>query len=186
MSTCSSGRPLSSLERGQGQQVVDCVGHPLYLELHPARETGHHLRLGVRGQRVRQQAQSSDRGLELVADVGHEVPSHGLDAVVLGDVVHQRDRAQHLTLALDGTGRHLVAAAGLDVQLDPGGDPLTEPGLLEQILDHPGHESLAVAGLQELRRCGVLCDHPTVAVAQHEPGRQRVQARLHPPGFGLS
>ena len=120
-----------------------------------------------------------------MADVGHEVPPHGLDAMMLGHVPHQSHRSEHLALAFDGTGLHLVVSAGLSVQLDGGRHPLAGPRPLEQVPDHPADQSLAVAGLQERSGRGVVGDHPAAGIAEHEPRTQSVQARLDPPRPGV-
>ena len=58
--------------------------------LHPAGEPAHCLRV-VRGvhQRLGEQRDGPDRGLELVADVRDEVAAYGVDPVLLGAVLDQ-------------------------------------------------------------------------------------------------
>ena len=55
-------------------------------------------------ERLGQQAEGADGRLELVADVGHEVAAHGLEAAALGDVVDHHERAAGSAALLEADG----------------------------------------------------------------------------------
>ena len=88
------GQRLAALQPGQVDQLADEPAQPVGLARDPSREPLH--RLGVVGRlldRLGEQRQGADRRLELVPDVGHEVPAHGLGPPGLGDVLQdERDR----------------------------------------------------------------------------------------------
>ena len=88
------GQRFAALQPGQVDELAHEPAQPVGLVRHPAGEPLDGL--GVVGRlldRLGQQGQRADRGLQLVPDVGHEVPAHRLRATGLGDVLqHQRDR----------------------------------------------------------------------------------------------
>ena len=85
---------LLGLDPRQVEQVLDDAAEPLGLGPHPAREPGDHRRVVLALERLGHQAQRADRGLQLVADVGDEVPADGLQPAPLGDVLDDRHRPQ--------------------------------------------------------------------------------------------
>ena len=85
-SPCSRDRSMRSLIRWLSRAGLD---------LHPLGEVPHLLGVVAGGQhRLGEQGQRADRGLQLVADVGHEVAAHDVDPALLGEVVDEdEDRA---------------------------------------------------------------------------------------------
>ena len=78
---------VGALQPGQLEQLLDQSGQPLRLVVDALGEAAGRLRVvGRLEQRLGQQRQRADRGLELVADVGHEVAAHPGHPVRLGDV----------------------------------------------------------------------------------------------------
>ena len=74
------GQRIVGLQPGQLDDLADEIGQPRRLDTHPAGELAH--RVGVVGRvlnRLGQQRDRPDRGLELVADVGDEVTPGLLD-----------------------------------------------------------------------------------------------------------
>ena len=68
------------LHPGEVDDLLDQAGQPGRLDLHPAGEALHGLRVvGRVGDRLGEQRERADRGLELVADVGDEVAADRLD-----------------------------------------------------------------------------------------------------------
>ena len=90
----ATGSPPCS--RDSVDQVLDDVGQADGLVLHAPGEPAYGL--GVVGgvlDRLGQQRQRADRGLELVADVGHEVAADRVDAAQLGEVLGEdQDQAR--------------------------------------------------------------------------------------------
>ena len=92
------------------------LGQALALQAHPAGEPAHGL--GVLGGLVDglgEQPDRADRRLELVADVGHEVPADRLDPALPGAVLDQRQHqpgAQRGDPGGDGARRGQLAASG--------------------------------------------------------------------------
>ena len=112
-----------ALEAGELDDLLHEPGEPLALGVHPACEALH--RLGVVGgvdDGVGEQLDRTDRGLELVAHVGHEVASDRLHPALAGAVLDQRE--------------HQLGAQ----RRDPGGDV---PGWQPRAL----HEQLGLADL---------------------------------------
>ena len=76
---------------------------------HALGELAHDGLVVLGGHGLGQQRERADRRLQLVADVGHEVAAHALDAPDLGDVADEADRADDLALVEQ---RHRPAATG--------------------------------------------------------------------------
>ena len=58
---------------------------------HPGGEAAHQIRLVRRlHDGLGKQVHGADRGLQLVADIGDEVPADGIDPALLGDVFQQQ------------------------------------------------------------------------------------------------
>ncbi len=83
---------LVGLDLGEREEVIDRSSHPKRLGEHPLGEALGHARIVLRQERLRQQPERTDRRLELVADVGHEVAPHRLEPAPVRDVV---DRDEH-------------------------------------------------------------------------------------------
>jgi hypothetical protein len=81
---------LAALEAGEVHQVVDQVGQTHGLALHPRGEALDGLGVVAgRLDRLGEQRQRPDRGLELVGHVGDEVAAYGVHALRLGQVLEQ-------------------------------------------------------------------------------------------------
>ena len=92
-STLTGSRRLDRIVVLQPRQVddlLDKAGEPTALLLHPPGEPAHGLRVVARVEhRLGQQAQCADRRLELVGDVGDEVPADLVDPDGLGPVLDE-------------------------------------------------------------------------------------------------
>ncbi|KIX78569.1 hypothetical protein SF12_08350, partial [Streptomyces sp. MBRL 601] len=78
------------LHPGEVDQLLDEAGEPGRLDLHPPGEPLDRLRVvGRVPDRLGEQGEGADRGLQLVADVGDEVAAYGFDAAGLGEVLDQ-------------------------------------------------------------------------------------------------
>ncbi len=76
------------LDPGEVDDLLDELGQPLRLPLHAAAEAFDGLRIvGEVGDRLGEEGHRTDRSLELVRDVGDEVPADRVDALGLGLVV---------------------------------------------------------------------------------------------------
>ena len=108
MSTTSgSVSGLSACSRDSSMIWRDQIGQPGRLDAHPAGEPAH--RGGVVGRvldRLGEQRDRPDRGLELVADVGHEVAPGLLDPARRGLVVGQRPRSGRPPAARPGPSKY--------------------------------------------------------------------------------
>ena len=133
-------------------------------------------------QRLAQQLQRTDRGLQLVADVGDEVPPHPGDPVRLGDV----GRLDGDVPAADVDRAHVhaqrlgVAVGPRDVQLDDAAQPAA-PGLAGQRAD----DRVGVGRRPDETHLprGRVGQHGMVLAVQHQHAHlERVQAGLREVG----
>ena len=76
------------------------------------------LRVLLVEQRLGQQRQRPHRGLQLVADVGHEVAAHVLQAAALGRVLHHHEHARWAGGALQRHRPHAQDPARRPEQLE--------------------------------------------------------------------
>ncbi len=84
---------LVALQPGQLDDLLHQLAQAVGLGLHPRREPLHRLRVVGRVlHRLGEQVDRSDRGLQLVRHVGHEVTTYRLDLALLGAVL---DQGQH-------------------------------------------------------------------------------------------
>lgn len=186
------GLRLRALEPGQLQQLLHQPAEPGGLVLDPLGEPagGQHVlgelrgtvgRLGGVDQGLGEELQRPDRGLQLVADVGHEVPPHPGQPVRLGDVggldgdvpAADAHRPQvHAERVLPG----VVAAPGqveLDLAPHPGPPHLPGEGTDQRV----GRDGAGGgAGSEQAHRPrGRVHEHRHVVRAEHhDAGAQRV------------
>jgi hypothetical protein len=150
------GHRLGGLDPGQHDQVLDQVGQPGGFLAHPPGEAQDRLRV-VRGvlHRLGQQGQCADRGLQLMADVGDEVPADLVHPAALGLVLGKQEHEPVL-----GRGR----AEQPDPDREAGGPPVEPAGgqVNLALADLPVAPDLAGQGDQ-------LADHEAVTV--HQPER---------------
>ena len=89
-------RLLAELDAGQLHQVIDRAGHTVRLVDHAPGDALHDLGVdvvvGAVGERLGEHRERTDRGLQLVADVGHEVGAHGVDPPPFADVLDRDHR----------------------------------------------------------------------------------------------
>ena len=81
---------LVDLDAGQLEQVVDRAADPQGFGEDALREATDDIGVVLTEHRLGQQAQRADRRLELVADVGDEVATNGLEPASFGDVLDAR------------------------------------------------------------------------------------------------
>ncbi len=185
---------LGALQPGQLQQLLHQPAQPGRLVLDPFGEPagGHQVlgevgrrgvgRLGRVQQRLGEQLQRADRGLELVADVGHEVASYPGQPVRLGHVDRlDRDEAVAETHRPQVHAERVLAravAAARQVQLDlaphAGAAHLAGKGTDQRVR---GDRAGGAAGTQQPHRAGGRVDQHghvvVVRVPRHRPGASR-------------
>ena len=146
----------------------------------PLGETVGHLRLVLGEQCLGEQAEGTHRGLQLVADVGDEVPPDVLEPAALGDVVDDRDHAERALAVVDALGAHDERASGRAVQLEH--SLLARPGrrLGEQLVDGLGGERVPVTAAHE--RDGLaVAEHGLAALVRDDHGLgKRVERAAEP------
>ena len=109
------GQRLAALEPGQVDQLADQPAEPVGLVRDAAGEALHGLRVvGGVLDRLGEEGQRADRGLQLVPDVGHEVAADRLDAAGLGHVLRGPGRPARAAerAAVQPDAVHADAAAG--------------------------------------------------------------------------
>ena len=111
-------RGLLGLDARQVEQVVDDPADPERLVVDAAGEALGHLGVGLRDERLGEQAQRAHRRLELVADVGHEVAPDLLEPAALRDVLDQRDHPERPAAVVDLAGPHLQRAPRRPVEVE--------------------------------------------------------------------
>ena len=184
------GDRLGGLDPGQRDQVLHQVGQPLRLLPHLAGEPAH--RLGVVGgvlDRLGQQRQRADRGLELVAGVGHEVPLDLFHPAAFGLVLGQHEDQPAAADGAaerrhpDGEARRPAAEPrhrDLELALPDLPVPAYLAGQRGQLADH---QAVALDQPERPGR-GARPQHPVVAVDDHggggEHGQDRGDARRQP------
>jgi hypothetical protein len=167
------GHRLGRLDPGQRDHVLDQVGQPGGLLPHPPGEAPHGVRvIGRVLDRLRQQRERADGGLELVAGVGHEVPPDLLHPAALGLVLNQQEH--HPGVAGGGvqggdpdreTGRPAVDAAGRDLHL--AFPDLAVPADLARQGQQFLHHELVAGDQAEGPGGGAGLQHPVLAVEHH-------------------
>ena len=147
-----------ALEPGQLDDLLDQLGEPVALGQHPPGEALHGLGVvGGVGDRLGEQADRADRGLQLVADVGHEVAADRLDAALARAVLDERQHqagAQRRHARGQRAGDPAARARAARVALAD----LAVPADLRDEVDQLGHDGRlprtspkAYAGAEALR-----------------------------------
>src|SRR6185437_13942928 len=140
----------------------------------------HRLRVVAGGQdRLGQQRQRANRSLELVADVGDEVPAHRVDPVCFSAVLYEdQDELRAERGDPDGDGQRVAAersARDLKFELPDLSIPAHLPGHRDQFL---GDQPLTAHQSEGVRRRGCL-DHGVAGIEQHRGGSQDLEHRGH-------
>ena len=129
-----------ALQPGQFDDLLDQPAQPGRLDPHPAGEPLHGLRVvGGLGDRVGEQDQRADRGLQLVADVDGEVAADGVQPAFPGPVLHQHEH--QLAAQRRHPGTHVLrgaepAADDLQVLLADLPVPADRADHGQQVVDH--------------------------------------------------
>ena len=168
-----AGERVVALQPREVDDVLHEVAQPRGLHLHALGEVPD--LVGVVARRedgLRQQRQGSDRGLELMADVRHEVASNHVDAALLGEVVdededrpgaqrrHAHAELEQLAAQRWSPDAHLLLA-GVAVVGDP----------LDEVRDVGDRHRVAVDEAQA-RGAGVGAQHRPVGSHDERGGRQ--------------
>ena len=179
-----AGRGLFGLDAAEVEQVVDDPADPEGLGVDPGGQALGHGRVGLDGEGLGQQAEGADRGLELVADVGHEVPPDLLEAPTLGHVLDDGDDPEWPASVVDQPGPHGQRLAGRPVEVErPLGGPVL-PGVLQQLGHRLGGQGIAVAVVHQGHGPGVAEGHVAVLVADDDPLGKGVEGPAQPDGVG--
>ena len=177
-------RGLLGLDAREVEQVVDDAAHPEGLVVDAAGQALRHLGVGLGDQRLGQQAQRAHGGLELVADVGHEVAADLLEPAALRDVLNERDHAERPPPVVDLAGPHLQRAPGRAVEVERALGRALVPGVLEDLGHRLGGQGVAVAADHQGVGPPVAVDHGAVLVAQHDALGQGVERAPEADGVG--
>ena len=182
---------LPGVQPGQGEQILDDVGHPVRLGQDDPQEAllsvgGHPA--GAVGQGLGVAADVGEGGAQLVGDVGHELPAQLLVPAQVGDVVDDHQSARLALLVKGGEQQLQIPPVHLPL-------PLQHVGPLQpQHLPQGGHvaEELLIPGVlpdgaaEHLLRRRVGLDDPAVVGEGHhtvghveEEGVQLVALVLH-------
>ena len=173
---------LLGLDPAEVQEVVDDPADPERLGVDAAGQARRDLGVGLADQGLGQQAQGAHRCLQLMADVGHEVPADLLEAAALRDVVDHGDDPEGPAAVVDQPGPHGQGPAGRPVEIEGAlGGPLV-PGVLEQLGDRLGRQGVPVAAGHEGVGPAVAVDHRARLVADDHPLGQGVERPAQPDG----
>ena len=91
---CGSLDEAFAFDTAEHEQIVDDAIDPKALVAHASGQPLHDGRVVFVEQGVGQHDERTDRRLQLMADVGHEVAPDGVDALLFGDVVDDGDGAE--------------------------------------------------------------------------------------------
>ena len=166
-----------ALQAGQLDDLLHELGQPVALGEHPAGEALHRLGVvGGVGDRLGEQPDRAHRGLELVAHVGHEVAAHGLDALLAGAVLDQREH-QPRTEGRDARGEGARRATGRCRHLELALADLPVAAHLRDDLEQLGDDQGVAAHQPEgVRRCRGL-EHVVGLVEHDRAGAQDAEHR---------
>ena len=120
---------------------------------------------GSDDQGLGQQPEGADRGLELMADIGHEVAADLLEPAPLGDVLDECDHPERPPAVVDLAGPHLQGAPGRTVEIERALGRALVPGVLEQLGHRLGGQGVAVAADHQGVGAAVAVDE------QYEPNQ---------------
>ena len=172
-------RVITELDPAQLEQVVHRPADPVRLDDHPGGEPCHHLEVRLTADRLGQQTERPDRGLELVGDVGDEVTSDGLGAPLEGPVLDHRQCTVGPTVG-EGVGGHDEGLRRRAEQVDhaPGGPPCGRLG--QELLHGCGHQHPSAAGLGERGGRPVAEQLPAISVPNDHTVLQLVHCMAEP------
>lgn len=169
------------LHPGQVDELLDQIGQPVGLDLHPAREAGD--RLGVvRGVHdgLGEQGERADRRLQLMADVGDEVAPDHLDAPGLGQVLDQQQHEAGAERGDPGGDRQGLAAAGAPARKIQLHLPyLTVTAGVAGHVEHRLHGQLPAPDQPQCVRRGAGLDHRVALVEHHRRGAEHREHGVH-------
>ena len=177
-------RRFLRLDPRQVEEVVDDPADPEGLGVDPAGQARRHRGVGLRHQGLGQQAERAHRGLELVADVGHEVAADLLEAPALGDVLDHGDDAQRAAAVVDDLRAHRQGAPGRAVEVEGALGRPWRPGVGQEVDDGLGRQGVAVAAAHEAVGPGVAEDHLAALVADHDALGEGVEGPAEADGVG--
>jgi hypothetical protein len=177
-----AGRRLLGLDAAQVEQVVDDPADPEGLGVDARRQPLSHFRIGLDGEGLGQQPEGPDRGLELVAHVGHEVAADLLQAPPVGHVLDDGDHAEGPPPVVDQPGPDGEGLAGRPVEVEGALGRAVGPGVLQELGDGLGGQGVAVAIVHEPGGPGVLEGDVAVLVADDDPLGQGVEGPAEPDG----
>ena len=164
-----AGRGLLGLDAAEVEQVVDDPADPEGLGVDARGQPLGDLGVGLHGQGLGQQAQGPDGGLQLVADVGHEVAADLLEPAALRHVLDDGDDAERPSAVVDQPGAHGEGLAGRTVEVEGALGRALLPGVLQQLGHGLGGQGVAVAVVHEGHGPGVAEGDLAVLVAHDDP-----------------
>ena len=128
--------------------------------------------------------EGADRGLELVAHVGHEVAADLLEPAALGHVLDDGDDPERAPAVVDEPGAHGQRLAGRSVEVEGPLGRAVLPGVLEQLGDRLGGQGVAVPVVHEGHGPGVAEGDLAVLVADDDALGEGVEGPAQPDGVG--
>ncbi len=173
--------PAAGLDAGKVQEVVHQLLHAPRVGQHGREELRAQLRRRVAGlQGLRVAADDGQRRLQLVRDVGDEVPPHRLQALEVGDVVEHEDGAalvQRVPGEQDRPVPDLRVHAGAHASRERAVHHLARGARAEQLPD--GRRRLLRADAQQRARRRVHGRDRAARVTGHDPLDHRADQRRH-------
>ena len=140
----------------------------------------HHRRVVDPDEGLGEQRHGTDRCLELVTHVGHEVAAHGLDPPRLGDVTHQADRPDAPAVHREWSRRHPEHLRRRAEELELARALLASARPVEQLPQRLAHERVRVACIVEPARALVAQDDVTGGIHDHDGITDRVEGLRQP------
>ena len=159
------------LQAAELEQVLDQGARPVDLDRDPGREPVDDLDVGLVGERLGQYPQGTDRGAQLVVDVGHEVAAHGVELAPFRRVLdhgHGATRGEPLGRQLHRPGRRAGELERLHLAA-------TDTRRGQQLGEGAGHEDVGLEVTGEGDGAAAANDLAAGLVAHDHAHRQCVE-----------
>ena len=135
---------------------------------------------------LREKTNCANRGLQLMADVGHKIGTDGLELAPFGDVFDKCHRSW-LPILRERNRSDQNRASRRPKEFDRGGGFATRIRHSDEIIHRSANKRIAMAGLKERLGSTIRLDNRTLAVKHHHGYWQSIESRLQAKlcAFGL-
>ena len=135
---------------------------------------------------LREETNCTNRGLQLMADVGNKIGTNGLELAPFGDVFDKCDRSW-LPILRERNRSDQNRASRRPKEFDRGGGFATRIRHSDEIIHRSANKRIAMAGLKERLGSTIRLDNRTLAVKHHHGYWQSIESRLQAKlcAFGL-